>query len=207
MAPAATDPAPPPHRAISTSPPPYKGAAAPPLHPAPLPFSPPSPQQHRRWRTARPPERRLDLLHRCSSFPSEPMVSLPIFPSSSRSLFRAIWSTGTLSWPSSASSAAALPPGRPSPRRPSLACDRGRPMGMDGPDQKGPLDRSTVDRWTRSTAPVDHQPFTIRHVSLHQPFPASCHGSFAKRTPSFRNSQPYPSTYIKAFQSGPFLYA
>jgi hypothetical protein len=40
----------------------------------------------------------------------------------------------------------------------------------------------------------------------HRSLSASRPGIFAKRTPSFRNSQPYPFTYIKAIQAGPCFY-
>jgi hypothetical protein len=85
-------------------------------------------------------------------------------------------------------------------------------MGTDGPDQKGayPLDRSTVDRWTGSAgagpracvmlASALRQPSQSRSATWHTLSPsAGCLGSFAKRTSSFRNSQPCPSTYRNPF--------
>jgi hypothetical protein len=86
-----------------------------------------------------------------------------------------------------------------------------------------PLDRSTVDRWTGSTArstadiiatsPLTSSPrHRLRHHVQPQPAtcrrhssPAGCLDSFAKRTPKFQNSQICPSTYVKAFQLGPFF--
>jgi hypothetical protein len=71
---------------------------------------------------------------------------------------------------------------------------------------RGPVDR--VHR-RRSTSLRQHrvsssqsQLATWHSLSLS----AGCLGNFAKRTPSFQNSQVYPSTYIKAFQLGPCFY-
>jgi hypothetical protein len=126
--------------------------------------------------------RRLDLLSRRSSLPSEPLVSFPVFSSSSWCPCRRFWRTRTLSRPSPASRRRVLPgatAGWLSPLRPRSRNTWSVRSVTDSPDQKGsyPLDRSTVDRWTRSTAMVhglasalrQHQPVTVHHVALHQP--------------------------------------
>jgi hypothetical protein len=56
---------------------PYKGTSGPPLHPVPLPSSPPSPQRRRR---GTPP---LGHRLRCFPLPSDPWISFPISSSSS----------------------------------------------------------------------------------------------------------------------------
>jgi hypothetical protein len=101
--------------------------------------------------------------------------------------------------------------------RPGPSDRRGRPslkraltplIGPRWTDGPGPPHRSTALRQHRVSddvslrQPGKPQPATWR---LHSS-PAGRPGSFAKRTPSFRNSQPYPSTYIKAFQAGPCFY-
>jgi hypothetical protein len=80
-----------------------------------------------------------------------------------------------------------------------------------------PLRRTTVDRWTGSTGAVHRWRQQLCHrlrqlrVSVasasqsqlatwrHRSLSAGRPGNFAKRTPSFQNSQIYPSTYIKPF--------
>jgi hypothetical protein len=91
MAPAATNRRPPPSRPSPFPLTTIKGAPRPPLHPAPLPFFPPSPQQHRPELTARPPERRLDLLRRCLSLPSKLPGAFPLSSSSFLCLPRLDW--------------------------------------------------------------------------------------------------------------------
>jgi hypothetical protein len=171
---------------------------------------------HRRRRKRRPPPEPLpDLLRRCFSLRSEPLVSFLIFSSSSWSLFLAIWSTGTFSRPSPASSRRRCRRphrGQAIRRRPPLACSRGRPIGADGPDLKGGIPLRSVHRgpvdqvhMRRSTALHQHgvsiasaRPITACHVAHPQPF-HWLPWQFCKRTSSFWNSQPCPSTYRNPF--------
>jgi hypothetical protein len=97
-----------------------------PLHPAPLSFSPHPPAQHRPELTARPPERRLDPLHRRRSLPSEPSGEILVASSSNWCFPRAIWCPGGHFGISPAS--------RRRLRRPSPTGRHGRPMKICGPD-------------------------------------------------------------------------
>ena len=111
--------------------------------------------------------------------------------------------------------------GRPLPPRPRLHAIGAVRSARTAQIRKGayPLDRSTVDRWTGSTAAVHEpaspprQPRVSDDVSLRQhsqPQPATWRhrslsagrpGNFAKRTPSFWKLQIYPSTYQNSYNS------
>jgi hypothetical protein len=136
---------PPPSRPFSSLLTPIKGAPRPPLHPAPLSFSPHPPAQHHRS-TSRPPERRRpDLLLRRVSLLFEPLVKILVPSSFFWCSSLAKWCPGGHLGSSPASPPPPLPvacmPPWPSDGRSAAQIKRGRT----------PLDRSTMDRWTGST--------------------------------------------------------
>jgi hypothetical protein len=86
---------------------------------------------------APPPEPPPDLLLRRDSLSSEPLVSVPIFPSSSWSFFRANWWPGGRPWllrRASPARAAGRSRGPANPPPASPTRNLGRPISVDDPD-------------------------------------------------------------------------